>query len=253
MTWDHRGSPHRDQGLAFPSSSFSKSLVLPHGGERQRPLLTWTAMPARWQARSLVSAGDASTLTATAPALLRSLPPQSQGGARGAQRHSQRLRFSAQQISPCIRFSLTFCASTSVCRGRRQGQKIRASTQQKKQQPDSSVMFPATYSGLSRMADKFPFPSQITLPNIVKSVKARNRHQSSVLGCPRWDSEPRRPSCSFSPHRPSSTLGAGRITADRSAAGPGYLKGWRHRSAPARGSRTERAARRTPAASAAVS
>lgn len=66
-----------------------------------------------------------------------------------------------------------------------------------------------------------PFSSQITLANILKSVKACNRHQPSVSGCPRWDSKPRQPSRFSSPYRPSSALGAGRIT----AAGPGYLEG----------------------------
>lgn len=98
----------------------------------------------------------------------------------------------------------------------------RVHTPQKKQQPDSSIMFSATYAGHSRMVHRSPCSSQTTLANALKSVKAHNCHQSSVLGRPRWDSQPRRPSCALSPWRPS---GSSRIAADRSAAGLGHLKG----------------------------
>lgn len=41
---------------------------------------------------------------------------------------SHRPHTSTQRPSPPVRFSLAFCTSTSTCRGRRQGQKVSAST-----------------------------------------------------------------------------------------------------------------------------
>lgn len=158
---------------------------------------------------------------------MRPLPPQSRGGERGAEQHSPQLRFSVRWVSLCIRFSLTFCASISVCRGRRQRQKISASTHTTKKGSSQTAVLCSQppICDTAGCSHRFPFSSQITLAKIPKSVKACDRHPSSVLGCPCWDSKPCRPSCSFNRDRPSSTAGAGRITPDRPAAGLRYLKG----------------------------
>lgn len=151
---------------------------------------------------------------------------------------------SRQQISPCIRFSLAFCASTSICRGRRQGQKTQqAHAQQKRQQPSSRELFSAASPGPGREAPRFPFPHRSH-----RLTRAQKHLQSNVLGCPRWDS---RPHCLWlfpkpvqtprqprqDPQSPCGSPGAGRITAGPRAApgqagpcrwlgsGPGYLQG----------------------------
>lgn len=112
VMWDHRGTW---QGVQRPPSV---SRCFPAEGLTPPP--TWMAVPQHHAAAQAPTPGTQGAQQWLPPTPFRSHPPGWWG--------LQRLHTSTQRPSPPVHLSLAFCTSTSTCRGRRQGQKVSAST-----------------------------------------------------------------------------------------------------------------------------
>lgn len=109
VMWDHQGTSQRAQRLPCVSCCFPDEGLMPPP--------PWTAVPQHHMAAQAPIPGTRGAQQWLPPTPFRSQLPG-----------SHRPHTSTQRPSPPVRFSLAFCTSTSTCRGRRQGQKVSAST-----------------------------------------------------------------------------------------------------------------------------